>query len=59
MSQPLEPGPAFEDRPEVREAIADDTTVAELPGAGGPEADGDGDPATPVFQEPGEPPHRG
>lgn len=41
----------FEDRPEVAEALLDDTTVTGLP----VDADAAPDPDTPKFQEPGEP----
>ncbi len=43
---------AFEERPEVEEALLDDTTVGGLD-AGSNDAE---DPQTPVFQEPGQPP---
>jgi hypothetical protein len=43
---------SFEDRPEVREALVDDTTVAGLALENTPSPP---DPDTPQFQEPGEP----
>lgn len=44
---------AFEERPEVEEALLDDTTVSGLDAG----TDDASDPQTPVFQEPGQSGH--